>query len=416
MAYEIVMPQLSDSMEEGKLISWKVKEKQSVKKGDVIAEVESDKAIMEVQSFKDGIVEEIKVKEGESVPVGTVIAVIDTTSKETKPDAKTLPPKSKEKKKDETKQETFFDEIIKNSKENENKNLESSLKTAKADASPKAKAVAARYGVDIQELQKKGIIDIPAHEDDIKEYHLKKYFTPKALNLLKQYRLDPSIFSEDKKHDTEDILSYIKTHNIALAKKIEPFQKTLIKSVMEAAKKPSFHIYDYINAALLKNKKEYSLSVWLIVLFAKAIMKHKEFRSILKEDMIETYQNASISLAIAQGKYLYMPVLKNIDQLTPAQINDRLKDFEQKAKNRTFSLKEFEGSTFGISNLGMTGIYRFDAMINKNDNAIAAIGALDNEKISITLTIDHRVINGYQAAEFMQTLKELSLNPQTFKE
>ncbi len=423
MAYEIVMPQLSDSMDEGKLISWKIKEGDFVKKGDVIAEVESDKAIMEVQSFKDGKVKSIKAKEGENIPVGTVIAVIETDS-ESKPDSsskdshsqegkeKIVQPVQKEKE-DIPKPSSFIDEILGT---DENDTSPPQPKTNKADASPKAKAVAATYGIDIQKLQKQNIIPIPAHEDDIKEYHLKRYFTPKALELLKLYHLDPSIFDEDKKHNSEDILSYIKDHDIPLAKKIEPFQKALIETVTNAAKKPVFHIYDSIDATLLKEKKEHSVTVWLMVIFAKALMKHEEFRSTFKENTIQVWSNVSISLAVAHKNYLYMPVFKDINKMTPSQIHSQLEEFEQKARNRTLSAADMQGSNFGISNLGMLGIERFDAMINKNDSAIAAIGGLKDTKISITLTIDHRIINGYQAAEFMQTLKEIALNPHSFKE
>ena len=406
MAYEIIMPQLSDSMDEGKLISWKIKEKDIVKKGDLIAEVESVKAIMEIESFKDGVVKSIKVKEGESVPVGTVIATIDT-----KEDAKSsnLPKKEVHKKIEKPK---FSNEVLKQEK----KESTTILPHIKGEASPKAKALASRYDIDIKELQESGKLPTPVHEKDIIEFRQNHYFTPKAVKLLKLYHLDTALFTEEKKYDSNEILEYIRSHDIPLPKPIEPFQKTLIKRVENAAKKPVYHLYDEIDSNLLLKHTNYSVTVWLIKLFAKAMTKHESFRTVIKVDKFITYPNASVSLAISHKDRLYMPVFKDANLLSAKEIDEKLKTFETKAKDGNMNASDMSGSTFGISNLGMFGIKSFDAMINQDDSAIAAVGVESDCKISITLTLDHRVINGFQAAMFMQTLKELALDEQNFKE
>ncbi len=408
MAYEIVMPQLSDSMDEGKLISWKIKPGDHVKKGDVIADVESDKAIMEVQSFKEGIVKSLSVKEGESVRVGSIIAVIDTDAKE--PTAyveKELPKEEKKTDEKETKPQTsqtsFLDEIL-------------GFDIVEGDASPKAKALAAQYKIDLQKLQKEGKLPIPAHQKDILDYRMEHYFTPKALQLLKQYKLDLSLFAEDKKHDSAEIISYIQSYDIPLPKEISPFQKALIKTVENSAKKPTYHLYDNIDATLILSHKKYSVSVWLIKLFAQAMMEHETFRSTLKQEHIITYPNASIALAIAHEDLLYMVVFKDANLLSVDEIDEKLKNYENKVKNKDITPKDMQGSTFAVSNLGMFGVERFDAMINADDSAIAAIGSGKENKISVTLTLDHRIINGYQAAKFMQTLKTLAKDQTLFKE
>ena len=442
MAYEIVMPQLSDSMEEGKLISWKVHEGDTVHKGDTIAEVESDKAIMEVQSFRDGTVEKLLVHEGDTVPVGTVIAHIETGAVEAKPaqqKAETPPPapqpeKAQEKPTSMPKPETktpaaskpqqspkpqtqstthsILDEIL---------GLEGDQHTPPAPkvegtASPKAKALAAKYGIDIEKLQHEGKLPVPAHEADIEKFRLTHYFTPKALKLIELYKLDPALFGETKKHNSDDILAYVREHDIPLPKPVTPFQKALITTVENAAKKPTYHLYDHIDITELLKHKKYSLTVSLIQLFAKAMMDHEAFRSVYKNDAIITYPNASISLAVAHGEYLYMPVFKDVNLMSAEAIHTQLEAYEEKATKGTMSTTDMEGSTFGISNLGMLGVERFDAMINKNDSAIAAIGTAVENRLSVTLTLDHRLINGYQAALFMQTLKELALDPNTWKE
>ncbi len=145
-------------------------------------------------------------------------------------------------------------------------------------------------------------------------------------------------------------------------------------------------------------------------------MFHEVFRSVLQNDKIITYPNASIALAVAHEEYLYMPVFKDANLLKSQEIHNQLQIFKDKAINNKMEASDMQGSTFAISNLGMLGIERFDAMINKDDSAIAAIGAVKNKKMSITLTLDHRLINGYQAAQFMQTLKTLALDATLFKE
>jgi pyruvate dehydrogenase E2 component (dihydrolipoamide acetyltransferase) len=111
-----------------------------------------------------------------------------------------------------------------------------------------------------------------------------------------------------------------------------------------------------------------------------------------------------------------MPVFKDANLLSSDAIDAKLREYEEKAQNGTMGAADMEGSTFGISNLGMLGVERFDAMINKNDSAIAAIGTAVDNRLSVTLTLDHRLINGYQAALFLQTLKKLAADPKTWKE
>ncbi len=416
MAYEIVMPQLSDSMDEGKLISWKVKPGDYVKKGDVIADVESDKAIMEVQTFQEGTLKSIKVKEGENVPVGSVIAVIETQDqheiKKVKSTQKSPIVDKKEEQKPKNTQTSVLDEILGFGDNIPNKSKE----IIKGDASPKAKALAAKYSIDIQKLQKERKLPTPSHQKDIYNYRKEHYFTPKALQLLKRYKLELSLFTEDKKHDSKEILSYIQSYDIPLPKEIDTFQKALIKTVENSAKKPIYHVYDYIDASLIFSHKQYSVSVWLIKIFAKAMMEHEVFRTTLKEDHIITYPNASIALAIAHEELLYMVVFKDVNRLSIDEIDKKLKDYKERVKAKNITSKDMQGSTFAISNLGMFGIERFDAMINANDCAIAAIGSTKENNMNITLTLDHRLINGYQAAKFVQTLKLLAKDQTVFKE
>ena len=417
--YEVVMPQLSDSMDEGKLIAWKVKEGERVKSGDVIAEVESDKAIMEVQTFKDGVVTELLVKEGEEAKIGSVIARIETDEKSSKEELKTSQEVKKEKEKqEETKEiqtkpeqttvldDIFHTDMIPKKKQSIKKQSDETVK----NISPKARAKAAQYGIELQTLtQHTGKTQL--HAQDVEAYMQEHYFTPKAQQLLKTYKLETSIFSLDHKIDATEVQEYIDTHEIPLPHPISSMQKAIINNVTLSAQKPVFHMYEHGDAMLLEQNRQYSITAWLIKIFAAVMMRHETFRSRLYEESISVYPNASIAVAVADAKELYMPVIKNANTLSIKEIDAVIKSFKSKLQTKSFRSQDMQGSTFGLSNLGMLGVERFDAMINKEDTAIMAVGGINEGEISLTLTADHRLINGYEAALFMDDVKKELLNP-----
>ncbi len=405
--FEIVMPQLSDSMDEGKLISWKVKIGQKVAVGDVIAEVESDKAIMEVQSFKNGVVQELDVNEGDVVPVGHVIAKIetqDTASHVTQAPPQPVAKQKKEKHRETEKQTPQKPFIV----EHVSHELTSGI-------SPKARAKAAQYGLDTQTIMKKTAQKV-LHVNDVQNYMREHFFTPKALQLLDEYGLDISEFSLNHKIDVKEVSTFIAAHETPLPKPLTQMQKAIIANVTDSVQKPVYHLYESLDATLFIANKQYSITAWLIKIFAKVMMTHAAFRSRLKNEMLVTYPNASISLAVADAKNLYMPVVKDANKLSMSEIAKELSKFKTKLQEKTFSTKDMQGSSFGISNLGMLGVERFDAMINKDDAAIVAIGGMQEGRISVTLTADHRLINGYEAALFMQDVKKEAQNPLNFKD
>jgi len=412
--YEIVMPQLSDSMDEGKLISWKVKEGQKVNLGDVIAEVESDKAIMEVQSFKSGVVAEIEVHEGEVVPVGHVIAKINIENGTAKT---TEEPEFQEEKHEEKPKEKKIEQVQRQEEQKTIKpeNLKASIKEVKSGISPKARAKAAQYGIDVEKVEQKAGHKV-LHVEDVAVYLREHYFTPKVLKLLDEYGLDIATFTLDHKIDIAEVQEFITNNETPLPKKLSQMQKAIIANVNASAQKPIYHLYEYVDAKLFLAKEEYSITAWLIKIFAKVMMEHEAFRSRLKNDALVTYPNASIAIAVADKKDLYMPVVKDANKCSIDEIAKQLAGFKNKLQEKSFTAEDMQGSSFGISNLGMLGVERFDAMINKDDAAITAIGSAVNGKISVTLTADHRLINGYEAALFIQDVKKEAQNPLNFKE
>jgi len=443
MDYKIVMPRLSDSMDEGELVEWKIRPGDVVKNGDVIAEVESDKAVMEIQTFKSGTVKELLIEAGSTVPVGTPMAVIDTDASSgssvkteegpkeqskpahavEKPAETTVPPKEKRPPAAETKKAPLETRASAPSAIDmlmgtlDTSTEEKSSYTG-GNASPRARALAAKYGLDIETLQNEGKLPVPAHSADVKGYWLRRYFTPKALELIARYHLSIDLFEARKKHDEAEIMAYIESHEVPLPEPIDMPHKAMIAIVNAAQKRPVYHMTDHIDATLLNRyvSKDLTITVWLLKLFAEAMMRQKYFRLTLTDDHMQLWPDASISVAMAHGEYLYMPVFKAVNGKRPAVIAEELQQFKTKISQRKLTKEDLTGSTFGISNLGMTGIEQFDAMINKDDCAIAAIGSEIEGRIAVTLTVDHRIVNGYQAALFMQELKTLVQDEMFFKE
>ena len=391
------MPQLSDSMEDGKLIRWRVKPKDKVYIGDVIAEVESDKAIMEVQCFKNGEIIALYINEGESAPVGTVIARVKLNN-ESKPEVDKSIAKDL---KAENEADTYLQKKIFSSKG--------------AMASPRAKVLAKKHGLDIHSLQKEQKLFSPTHEKDIIAYLEKRFFTPRSLRLIKKYKLDIEDFDLNKKYDSQEVKAYINKSKLSINKPIDPFQKAIIKNVEKSFQKPTFHIYDHIDSAYLHYNHTYSISAWLIKIFSLTMMEFEGFRSTFKNDAIFISPNASISFAMLGGKKLYMPVIKDANLLNIKEISEALKYLQEEIDQGSLRVSQMQESSFGISNLGKTGIEGFDALINQDDAAIAAIGTQKEHKISVNLTIDHRLVDGYEAALFMQRFKSICLDEGFFQ-
>ena len=415
MEYNVVMPVLSDTMDKGKLVKWYVNEGDFVKEGDKIAEVESDKAIMDIQTFKSGIVKKLLVKEGEEVPVKTVIAIIDTDAKMENGKLKIENEKNKnEKLKVKNEKENSQNETL-NKTENSQLNpppqtASSSLEVGtwnlklKGTASPAAKRLANEFNIDIEKLQKENKLPTPAHEEDIKKYILKRYFTPAALKLLKEYEISENEFKLDHKIKKDEVLNYIKQNNIPKVTNLTLNQKVVIKTVQNAITKPTYLMFDEIEV----NKKEgIKLTAILIKALAIAMQKNPLSRSILKEDKLLTYPASNISVAVSREDGLYMCVIKNAEEKSLEEINEWLKEI----KTKRLTIDDLSGSTFGISNLGMFNVKRFTALINDKDAGIAAFGTLIDNKIKVTFTIDHRILNGVDAAKFVNdfktTLKEI---------
>lgn len=432
MAIKIEMPKLSDTMEEGVIAKWNIKEGDEVSSGDVIAEVETDKATMEVEAFDDGTVLKILVDEGDAVPLGGLLAVIGEegediselleseggaegeSSKDEKDDDSSEDEKSD--KKEETKEKKKdFDPILGdlNGKGSGKKKDKKATKSSADDdgrikASPLAKKMAEDKGIDLSSVDGSGpegrII-----KRDIENYAPSKEEAESTFSV-------PSFESEDSEET-----------------KISQMRKAIARRLSES-KFTSPHFYETVDidmeAAMsarkgLNEMSEVKISFNDIVVkaCAAALRRHPAINSSWLDDVIRKHGDVNVAVAVAIDEGLMTPVIKHADKKNLRQISTETRELAGLARDRKLQPEQMEGSTFTISNLGMFGIEEFTAIINPPNACILAVGAIRDvpvvkngevvpgKRMKVTLSSDHRVVDGAKAAEFLNTLQKLLENP-----
>ena len=400
MAEIIRMPKMSDTMEEGIISSWLKKVGDKVNSGDILAEVETDKATMELESYDDGILLHIGVKNGESVPVNDVIAIIGEKGENIKEILKEEEAKEEETKEEEAKEEETITipEINDISKDKRLK------------ASPLAKKIAEEKGINLTNIKGSGD--------------------------------GGRIIKKDIEENTE-IISAQSSTNIILPKTIgeESFdeipisqmRKTISKRLSESKfSSPHFYITMEINMDnCIEGRKKInetsevkiSFNDIIIKATAAALRKHPMINSSYLEDKLRTNHHIHIGVAVAVKDGLLVPIIKFADNKSLSHISLEVKNLANRAKNKNLQPSDWEGNTFTISNLGMFGIDEFTAIINPNDSCILAVGGIKNTPIikngeivpgnlmKVTLSCDHRIVDGAMGSAFLQTLKELIEDP-----
>lgn len=422
MAEIIRMPKMSDTMEEGVIASWLKKVGDEIKSGDILAEVETDKATMELESYDDGILLHIGIKDGESVPVNGIIAIIgekdediseilneassDSSNKEEEKEP--LVEENIDKKDEEVKDDEINKDISDSIKEVENtENISSNGRTK---ASPLAKKIALEKGIDLKNIQgsgeggriiKKDLESIPSEDANI-----------------------PS-----QKIDLPKIIAEESYDEIAVSQMRKTISKRLSESKFTA---PHFYLTMEINMDnCIEGRKKINETSQVKISFndiilkacASALRKHPMVNSSLIENKIRKNHHIHIGVAVAVDEGLLVPVIKFADNKTLTHISLEVKDLADKAKEKKLQPSDWEGNTFTISNLGMFGIEEFTAIINPNDSCILAVGGIKNTPIvkngeivpgnimKVTMSCDHRLVDGATGAKFLKTLKELLEDP-----
>ena len=432
MAEIIRMPKMSDTMEEGVIATWLKKVGDDVKSGDILAEVETDKATMELESYDDGTLLHIGVKDGDSVPVDGVIAIIGEKDENVKSILEELENNSSEE--DDPKPEENFQpddtpEVTEIHKEDietsfdkgdveediaiEDSSNNSELSDSRVKASPLAKKLADEKGISLSNIKGSGdggrIV-----KQDIENYSDIKSSESES---KKQDITLPTIYSEE---------SY---EEIPVSQMRKTISKRLAESKFSA---PHFYLTMEINMdnciegrKKINETSEIKISFNDIILkaCAVALRKHPMVNASFLTDKIRVNNHVHIGVAVAVDEGLLVPVIKFADNKSLSHISTEVKMLANKAKTKQLQPSEWEGNTFTISNLGMFGIDEFTAIINPNDSCILAVGGIKNTPIikngeivpgntmKVTLSCDHRIVDGALGASFLQTLKELIEDP-----
>ena len=418
MAEIVYMPKLSDTMTEGVVAAWNKKVGEEVKEGEILAEIETDKATMEFESFYDGVLLHIGVETGSTAPVNSVLAIIGSKDEDIaeilknadtgeKPEETPTPV-------EENKVEVPSVDATPEPKKTDVPTPEpvapnSPSSNDKIFASPLAKKLAREKGIDLNTLQGSGdngrII-----KRDIEHYIP---FTPAAP--AAQFSAAPA-GTESYRDETVSQMRKTIARRLADSKFTAPhFYLTLDIDMDNAiASRKAMNAMEDVKV---------SFNDMVVKAVAHSLKKNPNVNSAWMGDFIRRNEHVHIGVAVAVEDGLLVPVIKFADTKGLMQISAEVKDFAQKAKDKKLQPSDWEGNTFTISNLGMFGIESFTAIVNPPDSCILAIGGIKQVPVvkdgalvpgnimKVTLSCDHRVVDGATGAAFLQDFKKFLENP-----
>ncbi|SDZ72778.1 pyruvate dehydrogenase complex dihydrolipoamide acetyltransferase [Psychroflexus halocasei] len=437
----VTMPRLSDTMEEGTVATWLKSVGDEVEEGDILAEIETDKATMEFESFFAGQLLHIGIDEGESAPVDDVLAIIgpegtdvDKVLSQIGNGAKS-PKKSSDKKSDDKSESQDNDESQTHRQEKTgNKTSNSTDSKGRILASPLAKKIAEDKGIDLSQVEGSGdngrIV-----KKDVENYQPNKQPNKQPKQAPKQ--AEPE---QQEKEASQKAASQVEVYQPAGEESFEEvknsqMRKTIAKRLAESKfNAPHYYLtieVDMENAMASRKQinampeTKVSFNDLVIKASAMALRKHPRVNSTWQNDVTRIAKHIHIGVAVAVDEGLVVPVLEFADQQPLTLINNNVKSLATKARNKKLQPKEMEGSTFTVSNLGMFGIVEFTSIINQPNSSILSVGAIVEKPVvrdgeikvghtmKLTLACDHRTVDGATGSEFLQTLKTYLENPVT---
>ena len=425
---EIQMPKLSDTMTEGTLVSWKKKKGDKVSAGEVIAEIETDKATMEWESPEDGTLTEIYVEEGGKVKVGDKIGFIggegeEVPKKEEAPKEEEKPKEPKAEEKKEKKPQAETEKPVPAEKKEKEAAPVAKIDNggeARIKASPVARRVAAELGVDLASVKGTGP-DGRVTETDVRAAAKTKGPAPAQKTPAAAKPSAPSIKAGEGAR-------------IQLSGMRKIIAQRLVESLGPV---PHFYLTIEINAAPLMAAREelksagegadtakITVNDFVLKAAVQAAVKVPRVNASFDGDAFVQYADVDLGIAVAIEDGLLTPVIRAAQNKSLREISEQVKDFASRARNKRMKPEEFQGGTFTVSNLGGMGIDSFSAVINPPQGFILAVGKVtkvpvidDSDQIvpghrmSITMSCDHRVIDGALGAEYLKELRHLLENP-----
>jgi pyruvate dehydrogenase E2 component (dihydrolipoamide acetyltransferase) len=416
MASRVVMPKLSDTMEEGRILRWLKQEGDRVETGQALAEVETDKATVEMEAYTNGTLRKVLAPQGETVKVGTLIAVIGAPDEDISAivaeggrqqaaSAATPPPGPP-------------------AAAAAPAPVAEAAPVRPADgrrtyrASPLAVRMAAEAGVDLRAIEGSGPQGRIVKRDIEAAMAGDQQVAPRA-EAAERGPIARAALVREGAPEYEEV-------------ELSPMRRTIARRLVQS-KAPVPHFYLTIDAgmdraweayrALRDEKSPITITDIVIKAVAMALRRHPEMNASFAGDRVRRYTRVHIGLAVAVDEGLITPVIRDADLKTLEEISAESKALAEQARARRLQPHEYTGATFSISNLGMMGIEEFAAVINPPEAAILAVGAVRQApvvengmirigyRMKVTLSIDHRVADGAMGARFLQTLGRLLENP-----
>ena len=412
----ITMPLLSDTMKEGVIAQWNFKVGDTIKSDDAIADVETDKATMEVTAYADGTLLYIGVEAGQAAKVNDIIAIVGPAGTDITPllNQKSAPAKAETAAAPKAEAAVAESSVSASTSSDQNDD-------ARVKASPLARKIAKEKGINLSDI--KGSADGGRIvKKDVES------FVPAAAKPAETKAAEASA-SETK---AITLPTYVGEERYT-EKPVNQMRKTIARRLSESLfTAPHFYLtvsIDMDNAMAARAQinevapVKVSFNDIVVKAVAVALKKHPAVNSSWQGDKIRFNEHTNIGVAMAVEDGLLVPVVRFADGKSLSHISAEVKDFAQKAKAKKLQPSDWEGSTFTVSNLGMFGIDEFTSIINSPDGAILSVGAIQavpvvkngavvpGNVMKVTLGCDHRVVDGATGAAFLQTLKALVENP-----
>jgi pyruvate dehydrogenase E2 component (dihydrolipoamide acetyltransferase) len=421
--YLVNMPRLSDTMTEGTVASWLKQVGDQVEEGDILAEIETDKATMEFESFNEGTLLHIGTQEGDSAPVDSLLAIIGPEGTEVAPllaanAAGTVAEAPAEKK--EASPAPVATTTVAETKATETP--VANTVNGRILASPLAKKIAKDKGFNLADIKGSGENGRIIKKDVENFTPVAKTAAPAASNTTTAAPAAVTNFAIAGEERTEEV------KNSQMRKAIA---KSLGNSKFSA---PHFYLnieVDMDNAIASRKTinavpdTKISFNDMVVKACAMALKKHPQVNTSWSDNVTKYHQHIHVGVAVAVDEGLVVPVVKHTDALSLTQIGGAVRDLAGKARSKKIKPDEMQGSTFTVSNLGMFGIESFTSIINQPNSAILSVGAIVEKPVvkngqivvgntmKLTLACDHRTVDGAVGAQFLQTLKTFIENPVT---
>ncbi len=449
MTIPITMPRLSDTMEQGTVIKWHVQQGDAVSSGDTIADVETDKATMEMQAFDDGTVAEIISKEGDTVDVGATIAVLAEEGEESSTAAKAEAPTETDTQDAPAEQPEVIEAP---SAEPTPEPVAEQSAVSQPAATPAASPASAaghehmRVTPVARRIADDNNLDLSLIHGSGPQGRIIKRDVLQAIESSKenQAAVPPAaIVTSDKPTEMAQVVTPVSTtalvagdHTAALTPMRQTIARRLVESkttiphyqvTMKFNMDPLLELRKSLNDQLAHHEVKLSVNDFLVRGCALAMADHPDFNASFGGDHILYHGQVNIGVAISlpaeKGGGLVVATIRDADLKSLRLISAETKVLAEKARTRGLTVEEMSDATFTLSNLGMFGVEHFTAIINPPNSAILAVGAsvqlpvvrdgqvVVGHEMQGTLSLDHRVIDGAMAAQYLQTLKELIETP-----